>query len=175
MVSAAMMAVACVAVSSSATAGSLWVGTRNPATGQITVRTAGLKPTFGDGTPVGGFSIREVTDGLFGTTHYLLVRRTATGAAGGCQTEATGVARIADKFFLDLDASVHPVLYCANLFADCTSCRVEQNLDGYYCACINNGNVNGECEGRMNDILKGEFILEWALPNPDPTPSPHGN
>ena len=60
----AVAAVACAAGASSASAGQLWVGTRNPATGLITVRTAGLKPTFADGTPVGAFSIREVKNGV---------------------------------------------------------------------------------------------------------------
>ena len=174
-VSAALAAVVGLASVSSASAGQLWVGTKNPVTGQFVVRTDGLKQTFPDGTPIGSFAIRQVTDGFGISTGFLLVRRTS-GYGGTCQTEATPVLRVADRLYLDLDASVHVVLRCINLqFPDCTSCRIEQNLDGIYCACVNNGNVYGECESRMNDILKGEFILEWALPNPDPTPPPHGN
>jgi hypothetical protein len=175
-VSAALAAVAGLATASWASAGQLLVGTRNAATGQITVRTEVLRPTFADGTPVGNFAIREVTDGLLSISNgFLLIRRTAIGA-GACQTEATPVVRIAEKFYLDLDALTHPVLECANPdFPDCTSCRVERNLDGPYCACINNGSVQGACASRMNEILKGEFIVEWALPVPDPSPSPHGN
>ena len=172
---AALAAVACLAAASSASAGQLWVGTRNPATGQITVRTEVLQPTFADGTPVGGFAIREVTDGLLSISNgFLLIRRTAAG--GACQTEATPVVKIAERFYLDLDALTHTVLYCANPNnPECTSCRVERDLDGYYCACINNGSVHGECAGHANDVLKGEFNVEWALPIPEPTPSPHGN
>lgn len=174
-VSAALAAVACLSAASSASAGQLWVGTRNPSTGQITVRTEVLKPTFKDGTPVGSFAIREVKDGLLEISNgFLLIRRTAAG--GTCQTEATPVVRIAERLYLDLDAQSHVVLLCDNLSGpDCTSCRVERNIDGYYCACINNGNNYGECLSRMNSILKGEFILDWALPNPEPTPDPHGN
>lgn len=175
-VSVAVAALACLAAASSASAGQLWVGTRNPVTGQITVRTEVLQPTFGDGTPIGGFSIRQVTDGLLSISNgFLLIRRTAAVSGGTCRTEATPVLLVADRFLLDLDVLSHVVLFCANLNSDCTSCRVERDLDGYYCACINNGSVHGECEGRTNDILKGEFNVEWALPIPDPSPSPHGN
>ena len=174
-VSAAMAALVCLAAASSASAGQLWVGTKNPVTGQVTVRTDGLKQTFPDGTPIGNFAIREVSDGLGTSSVFLLIRRTAATSGGTCQTEATPVARIADRFYLDLDALTHVVLYCTDFHSDCTSCRVERNIEGYYCACINNGNLNGECESRMNDILKGVFIVEWALPIPEPSPSPHGN
>ena len=176
-VAAALAAVVCLGVASSASAAQLWVGTINPTTGQITVRTNGLKPTFADGTPVGSFSIREAKDGLFPISNgFLLIRRATATSGGTCQTEATPVVKVAERLYLDLDALTHIVLRCTNPnFPDCTSCRVERNLDGYYCACINNGNNLGECLSRMNDILKGDFILDWALPIPEPTPSPHGN
>ncbi|HET9314142.1 MAG TPA: hypothetical protein VFQ51_01085, partial [Vicinamibacteria bacterium] len=148
-VAAAMAAVVCLSGVSSASAGQLWVGTISP-TGQIAVRTQGLKPTFPDGTPVGSFSIREVTDGLLPISNgFLLIRRTAAGV-GTCYTEATPVVRVAERLYLDLDALTHVVLKCQNPnYPDCTSCRVERNLEGYYCACINNGNNVGECLSRM--------------------------
>jgi hypothetical protein len=175
-VSAALAAVACLASVSSASAGQLWVGTRNPVTGQITVRNEVLKQTFPNGAPVGSYSIREVTDGLFEISNgFLLIRRTAAGV-GTCQTEATPVIMIAGRLYLDMDAAVHVVLHCANPdFPTCTSCKVERDLEGYFCACVNNGDTVGECLGQANDILKGQFTVEWQLPIPDPTPSPHGN
>jgi hypothetical protein len=172
----AAAAVMCLATVSSASAGQLWVGTINPTTGQITVRTDGLRPTFPDGTPVGSFSIREVHDGLLPISNgFLLIRRTAAGT-GTCYTEATPVASIGGRLYLDLDALTHIVLRCTNPnYPECTSCLVDRNLDGYYCACINNGNNLGECLSHMNDVIKGVFIVEWALPIPEPSPSPHGN
>jgi hypothetical protein len=156
-----------------APAADVWVGTRNPQTGQITVRTDVLKGTFADGTPVGSFAIQEVADGLLGVPNgFLLVRRTAPGGIT-CRTEATAVKFSGFKAYVDLDLLRIPVLLCANpVGVTCGSCRIERNLEGYYCACIKNGSIAGECEGRINDLLKQDFILDWLDPIPEPDPDP---
>ena len=159
----------------SAPAGELWVGTKNPVTGQFSVRTEALSTTFGDGTPVGSYSIQGPAGVANISNGFLLVRRTAAGSES-CRTEALGVHLHGTKAYLNLDVTQQIVLQCANPpNIACGSCRIERDLNGYFCACIKDGSIAGECLGMANDLLKGDLIVDWLGPDPDPeeNPGPH--
>lgn len=175
-VSAVMAGAMLLSVLSASADTELWVGTKNVSTGLFTVRTEALSPTFKDGRPVGSYSIVQSTDGLASISNgFLLVRKAAAGS-GTCRTEALGVHFHGAKAYVNLDLSEYPVLSCANPPGiACGSCKIEHDLTGYFCACIKNGSVAGECLGTMNNLLKQDLIVDWIGPDPDPeeNPGPH--
>ena len=153
------------AVSSSAAAAEIAVGTLDPLTGRFKVNESVLSKTFGDGTPVGRFQIRYFSSMPHEISNGFFLMRGAPPVPGACRTEATRVKIHDDKAWLLVDFELPKlVIDCGGQVPDCPMCQVRNESD-WSCGCFAAGQDTGlSCLTGVDTIPGDVFIRDWLLP-----------